>query len=188
MTPQEEVLGQWNYGVAPQFPYGEETSYRKAIEFLDGPHVIEDWGCGTAWARKFVRKGRYVGVDGSWSMHCDMVRDLRIYRSQADAILLRHVLDHNFEWKRILQNALESFRRKLALVIFTPFAESTRTIAMNQNPNVPDISFRKEDLLELIRPYPFTEEAFRSDTQYGAEHLFYVARSPADLKRESGVA
>lgn len=169
------VLGKWNYGATPQFPYGDETSYKKAMEFLDGPYTIEDWGCGTAWARRFVHRGRYVGIDGSWSLHCDQVADLRTYRSSADAILMRHILEHNFGWKKILENALASFRRRFALVVFTPFGEETRQIATTWE-TVPDISFRKADLLELLQPFPFSEESLETGTQYGREHIFYISR------------
>ena len=176
MTKPDDVLGKWNYGVASKFAYGDETSYKKAIEFLDGPHVIEDWGCGTAWARKYVERGRYVGIDGSWSLHCDLLRDLRTYRSTADAILMRHILEHNWEWKKILSNALASFHKKFCLIIFTPFGPETRSIATTWE-TIPDLSFRKEDLLEFLKPYEFKEESLQSGTQYGVEHLFYITRN-----------
>lgn len=175
MTDPNAPLVNWNYGAVPQFPYGDETSYRKAMEFLDGPYIIEDWGCGVAWARRFVQRGRYIGIDGSWSMHCDIVTDLRAYRSTADAILIRHILEHSWGWRKILENALASFQKKLCLILFTPFGDVTRSIGSTKE-NVPDLSFRKEDLLEFLRPYSFTEECFESATQYGAEHIFYVSK------------
>jgi hypothetical protein len=175
MTKPDDVLGKWNYGIATPFAYGDETSYRKAMAFLDGPHLIEDWGCGTAWARRFVQRGRYIGLDGSWSLHCDRVVDLRIYKSTADAILIRHILEHNWEWKKILENALASFQKKFALVIFTPFSQETKSIATTWE-TIPDLSFRKEDLLEYLKPFPFSEESLQTATQYGTEHIFYITR------------
>lgn len=174
-------MGKWNYGATPQFPYGDETSYRKAMEFLDGPYIIEDWGCGTAWANKFVKRGRYIGIDGSWSMHCDLVTDLRKYRSSsAGGILIRHILEHSWDWRKILENALASFQKKFALILFTPFSEETQVIQMVKvgggGAEVPDISFRKEDLTDLLRQYPYTEESLATATQYGVEHIFYVSR------------
>lgn len=182
MSDPGNVMGKWNYGTAQQFPYGDETTYRKAMEFLDGPYIIEDWGSGVSWARKFVNKGRYVGLDGSWSMHCDQVVDLRSYRSGADAILLRHVLEHNYDWRKILENALASFQKKLVLVMFTPFSEVTHSIGVTKEGErdfaggIPDISFRKEDLLELIGKFHYTEESAATGTQYGFEHIFYITR------------
>lgn len=177
MPRPDRKLENWNYGTSPQFPYGDETSYHKAMEYLDGPHVIEDWGSGTSWAKRFVKRGRYIGIDGSRSMHCDLVADLRMYRSTADAILIRHILEHNWEWKKILENALASFQKKFALVLFTPFGNETRSIGSTKE-NVPDLSFRKEELIEYLKPFSFTEESIQSGTQYGVEHLFYVTRVP----------
>jgi hypothetical protein len=186
VTDPNAKLENWNYGAAPQFPYGDETSYQKAIDFLDGPYIIEDWGCGVAWARKFVKRGRYIGIDGSWSMHCDLQTDLRKYRSSsAGGILIRHVLDHNWGWRQILENALASFQKKFCLILFTPFGEITQSIGSTKE-NVPDLSFRKQDLLDFLdaedpaskrrdrRRFYFTSEAIQSATQYGVEHLFYI--------------
>lgn len=178
MTDPNGRLENWNYGAAPQFPYGDETTYRKAIEFLDGPYIIEDWGCGTAWARRFVKRGRYIGIDGSWSLHCDLVADLRTYRSSsAGGILIRHILEHSWGWRQILENALASFQKKLCLILFTPFGAETKSIGTSWG-TVPDLSFRKEELLEFLRPFTFTEEALQTATQYGVEHIFYVTRNP----------
>lgn len=186
MSDPGDVTGKWNYGTTPQFAYGEDTTYRRAMEFLDGPYIIEDWGCGAAWARKFVQRGRYIGIDGSWSMHCDKVVDLRMYRSTADAILMRHVLEHNYDWERILENALASFQKKVALVMFTPFSSGeTKSIGSNPEGTIPDLSFKKQDLLDLIGKFPYTEESVPSATQYGFEHVFYIARSAGDLPKTS---
>lgn len=175
-----EPLANWNYGASPQFPYGDETSYRKAIEFLDGPYIIEDWGCGTAWARRFVKHGRYIGIDGNYSLHCNVVADLRTYRSEADGILMRHIIEHNYEWKTILDNALASFRKRFALVLFTPFSDVTRTLQMSKvaggEDRVPDLSFRKHDLLDMIGSLSCKEESLVTGTQYGQEHIFYISK------------
>jgi hypothetical protein len=185
MTKPDDVLGKWNYGASPSFPYGDEASYKKAMAFLDGPYTIEDWGSGLAWARRFVQRGRYIGIDGSWSMHCDIIADLRVRRSQADAILMRHILEHNWEWKKILENALASFQKKFCLILFTPFGPETKSIGTTWE-TIPDLSFRKADLLAHLnaedpeskrsdkRRFYFTEESIQSATQYGVEHLFYI--------------
>lgn len=170
------MMGKWIYGSVPSFPYGDETSYKKAVEFLDGPYIIEDWGCGTAYAQKFVKRGRYVGVDGSWSLHRHISADLRTYRSSADAILMRHILEHNDEWQKVLENALASFQKKMCLIIFTPFSDKTHQIVMNPN-GVPDISFCKDDLMKYLAPFNPKEEVFQSATQYSTEHIFYLEKN-----------
>jgi hypothetical protein len=177
-----DPLASWNYGATPPFPYGDETTYKKAVEFIDGPWDVEDWGCGTAWAKKFVNRGRYIGIDGSWSLHCNIVADLRTYRSSAGGIMIRHILEHNYDWKKILENALASFQKKFCLILFTPFSPITQTLQMSKvgggNATVPDLSFRKEDLLEFFNPFSFTEETLQTATQYGIEHIFYIQRKP----------
>lgn len=175
MTPDKDILGKWIYGASPSFPYGDETSYQKAISFLDGPYILEDWGCGVAWARKFVTRARYIGLDGSWSLHCDQIVDLRKYRSEAAAILMRHLLDHNWDWELILENALASYKKKLCIIFFTPWGESTRSIGTSFE-TIPDISFKKDEVLEKLRGHSYTEESIQSATQYGIEHLFYFTR------------
>jgi hypothetical protein len=62
-----EVMGAWNYTHrTDDVRYGGDLTYRKAAEFLDGcGPVVEDWGCGGAYARRFFQKSRYVGLDGS---------------------------------------------------------------------------------------------------------------------------
>ena len=71
--------GKWNYEYVDQFAYGDETSYRKGMAYLDGHGVIEDWGCGTAWAKRYVTKSTYIGIDSSKSRFADKVVDLRSY-------------------------------------------------------------------------------------------------------------
>jgi GT2 family glycosyltransferase len=170
------MVGLWNYEKCERpVPSGDDTTYRKAMEFLHGCATVEDWGCGTAYARTFMSGGKYIGIDGSPSKFCDFVTDLRLYKSMADGILIRHVLDHNPDWRTILANAIASFQKKLVFIIFTPFGETTKRIATNWN-DIPDLSFRKEDLTDLLKGLPYTEESVRTATQYGVEHLFYITR------------
>lgn len=162
----------WDYShLTEPFAYGPDTTYEAAAKFLEGGPV-EDWGCGTCYARKFFPKG-YVGVDRA-NTFADVVGDLRYLKIRPDKfILLRHVLEHNEDWEKILGNAVSS-SKKLAIVVFTPFGEETKIInwTENQRGKVPDISFRKED---LTRYFPkFTEQSFETGIAYGAETLFCV--------------
>ena len=56
----------------------------------------------------------YVGLDGT-SPFADRVVDLRAHRSSADCIFMRHVLEHNVEWRKILHGAVNSFRKRMVL-------------------------------------------------------------------------
>ena len=173
-------ISAWNYENVDKFFYGDDVTYRKGIAFLDGHGSIEDWGCGFAHARTFVTKSEYVGLDGS-SKHADKIVDLRKYTSDADCLFMRHVLEHNFDWRHILANAIASFRKRMVLVIFTPLTETTRVIATSTDLTsipVPDISFRKEDLTEYFKELKYSEESLQTDTQYQMEHVFYIEKTP----------
>src|SRR5262249_5897850 len=172
------LVGAWNYDNTPKFHYGDDTTYKSGIAFLDGYGNIEDWGCGFAHAQTFVRRSHYSGLDGS-SHHADKIVDLCQYRSDTDCIFMRHVLEHNLEWRRILGGAVASFRKRMVLILFTPFGETTHVIttALNcTNVSVPDISFRKADLTEYFRDIRYSEESVKTDTQYNIEHVFYLER------------
>ena len=56
---------------------------------------------------------------------------------------MRHILEHNYEWARILDNALASFTERMALILFTPEQEVTEEIAFRSDVGVPDIAFRR---------------------------------------------
>jgi hypothetical protein len=172
----KSMLDRWSYDMFQEpLPYTEcDTTYEKAVAFLDGGGVLEDWGCGLGYARKFVKRAKYVGVDGSPSRFNQVTADLRHYiSSDADFVLLRHVLEHNEEWPRVLDNALRSAKQKLAIVIFTPFVHRTHTIVMNVN-GVPDISFAKSDITARLPAGAYTEETVPTRSQYGEETIFYV--------------
>lgn len=172
------MVGAWPYRVWEEFHYGDDVTYKRGIAFLDGHGAIEDWGCGFGHARTFVTRSAYRGIDGS-SPRADLIVDLREYRSEADCLLMRHVLEHNADWRRILSNAVASFRKRMVLVIFTPFAESTRQVKTGVDFTlvpVPDISFRKEDLTDCFQHCTWSEESLKTDTEYGTEHVFYLEK------------
>jgi hypothetical protein len=168
----QPVMGkwEWRYRNSAPFPYADTPSYAKATEFLRGHGLVEDWGCGAAWARRFFEE--YRGVDGS-AGHADLVCDLRKYRSRVPCILMRHVLEHNLEWERVLRNALQSFEKRMVLVIFTPFGETTHQIASHWD-GIPDISFNRQELVRHFAGLTYSEESFPSSTVYGKEHIFYL--------------
>lgn len=156
---------------------GEDTTYALGMGFLDGLPLVEDWGCGGRWAQRFLTRGEYLGIDGT-STFADVNADLREYRSQADGIFMRHVLEHNDDWRLILANAVASFGSRFALIVFTPFRERTERMTDWDwvVPPVVNISFRREDLLEILTPFDVREEHVRTDTPCGGEHVFYVTR------------
>lgn len=157
--------------------YGTET-YAKPIEWLlEKCNTIEDWGCGYAYARRFVPEGRYFGVDGSpeAAPYADKICDLTTYKSDVDGIFIRHILEHNYAWRDVLANAVDSFTERLVLIMFTPFGERTVPLARNA---LIDMSFRKSDITDYFKGLDVREEHLISpDTQYKVEHIFYVERA-----------
>lgn len=172
------AVGKWEpyyRDVTEPQAFSDSPTYTLASEWVADCETVEDWGCGLGWMRHFIDAGRYVGVDGSASRFADVVTDLASRDSQPDGIVMRHVLEHNDDWRPILENALRSFRRRFALVVFTPFADTTHEIGRT---DVPVISFAKNDLTSLFAGLDWTEQQISTDSQYGTETVFYISRDP----------
>lgn len=103
--------------------HGDERTYRITGEFLKDCAEVEDWGCGTAWLRHYVR-GRYIGVDGWSGQYANCLVDLVDYLSHTEGICIRHVLEYNVEWQVIVANALASMTKRMVIVLSTPLIDS----------------------------------------------------------------
>lgn len=170
------MKGRWDsvhQGQEPA-PYGDTTTYELATDWLKDCDLVEDWGCGLGWARRYFEPGQYRGLDGSQSPAVDEIVDLCIYRSQVPGLLLRHVLEHNFAWEQVLDNALASFTRRMVLILFTPMMEETQTIAWNREQGVPDIAFRAKDLEDRFDDLDWACEDLQTKTQYLVERIYYL--------------
>jgi hypothetical protein len=80
---------------------------------------FEDWGCGSAqsWVKPLVTKMQYIGVDRRPGVDVEVVTDLVHRLSDADSIFIHHVLAAaGAYWPMILDNALRSFRMRMAVV------------------------------------------------------------------------
>jgi hypothetical protein len=158
--------------------YGDTVTYRLAAAFLADVTEVEDWGCGGGGFKSFCR-ARYVGVDGSKTPFADRVVDLTTYTSRVEGIVMRHVIEHNYSWKEVLDNAVNSFTRKFCLVLFTPFGPKTREVAHNRawGVDVPDLSFCRADIEERFAGLRWELfDNIATDTQYGVEHVYLVWR------------
>jgi len=185
-SSEQSNLGKWDSwyaGLDPNdnsgFVYGDLTTYLMAASYFAEIEAVEDWGCGTAVFRRFCL-GKYIGIDGSKTPFASRIVDLCTYRSNTPGILLRHVLEHNYNWEKILVSAVESFSKKLCLILFTPFSNRTHEITHNlaDGVDVPDLSFSK---LDLERNFVNVEwrklENIRSNTVYGIEHVYFIWRN-----------
>lgn len=146
-----DPIGKWWHG-GPSTQFGLANSYMLAAAFLDGLPVVEDWGCGAGWARRYFLRSTYVGVDGSKSPHCDVVDDCRTRGTRPDGIMLRHVLEHNPQWVKLLTNALDKFKSRL-IVISHLATKPTSILVQNEDAGFPSIWLGEDELLPLITPY-----------------------------------
>jgi hypothetical protein len=105
------------------------------------------------------------------------VVDLVTYRSRVPGVFLRHVLEHNEAWARILDNAVASFTDRMVLILFTPERAVTEVIAYHPEVGVPDIAFRLADLTDRFPPdVTYTLHQIPSATQYGGETILLLER------------
>lgn len=150
MSQPETMYGPWDYRQQKQqWPYDDTASYRIAAEWLDHRGVVEDWGCGTAWARTYLVNAEYVGIDGAWSRWCDIQTDLRMYRSSVPCVLMRHVLEHNWDWRLIAENLAASYLERAALVLFIP-PQPEEFDAGGPDWPVPDLAVSGPELFDIL--------------------------------------
>lgn len=167
----------WYRSATTPAPFGDSDSYKMGADYLQDCDTVEDWGCGQGWFSRHRPDG-CIGVDGSHSPFAARIADLEQYRSSVDGIFMRHVLEHNYQWKSVLGNAIASFTRKFVLVIFTPWSDGeTREMRFIERVGVPDLAFRKDDITEMLQGLDWELVELQSPlTIYGQEHLFLVRR------------
>lgn len=162
-------------------PYGGPESYERIADFVADCATVQDWGCGGGGLRPYIQPARrYLGIDGSATPYADVQADLRTHVSSADAVVLRHVLEHNDEWEQVLANALISARRKVAIVLFTPLRDTTTVLLREPHyGDVPVLAFSVSDLDAFFDPWDIvTWETIDSPgTYYGEETLLFLERS-----------
>ena len=178
------MINKWDYSGVDEVVYGSFESYEKCAEFLGD--TVEDWGCGTGFAKKYFKE--YKGIDGSPSKEVRKTVDLVNYTSDVDNILLRQVLEMNTEWRKILENAIKSFRKKLCIVIFTPLVEETKLETSwarvskeglsDSEDVIPEIRFNKQDILAYFpeKEFKVKEETLKTSQAYGQDYFIYVER------------
>lgn len=157
---------------APQ--YGAIDTYQIAAEWLDGHGTVFDWGCGKGFSRQFFRQSQWIGIDGTFSRDANV--DLAGVQVHCDSILMRHVLEHNPDtWRRIMQNALNSFLIRMVLVTFTPFADETHVFKTERygETELPYLRFRKAELTEMMGGLLVEDRAVETTHP---EHVFFLEK------------
>lgn len=163
------MLGRWDYGPhAPVPKYGTAESYRAACEWLDALcETVEDWGCGTAAAKPYFKRAKYIGVDGSPG-YADVIDDLRGRRSVADGILLRHVLEHNYDWPLVVVNAARSCRW-LAIVFFLEPRRFTEVSSVSEG-GIPNLHVSETLLCRVLDGEGFIGRSVTIPRDDGSPH------------------
>lgn len=174
----ESYIDRWKpwYGIdESNRPYGDTFTYSLGEEFLQGLD-IEDWGCGYGWFKK-IHKGPYIGVDGTKTQWSDIVADLREYQSKASGIWMRHVLEHNKDWKKILENACISATEKLVIITFTPDGDGEQ-IAFLDELQVPDIAIPWSAIDDALTHHNFSFEknVYKTSSFYGVETVWLAKK------------
>jgi hypothetical protein len=171
-------------------PFGDATTYITGLSWLyETCDDVEDWGAGMAYGRRFCPEGkRYFAIDGSPSSapFVDLVINLREYEplKPPEGIFMRHVLEHNLDWREILEHALAAFTKRFCLVLFTPFSVTGQTYPLRAlSDDYRDLAFHLADLTREFRRVPdlrWHMAALQTNTQYGWEQVFYLSKEPDD--------
>lgn len=168
----------WDYSdVTEPKSYGGDDGYATGMKFLDrAGTTVEDWGCGTTYARKFLKNAEYRGVDFTPSAFVDVVSDLLTYRSSPDAIFMRGVLEHNPDWRTILCNARDSFKTRMAIVTFVPFEDEDRVI----DAQWPTLALSQTDFDLILQDLTVKRIDLETESEYGRESVFLCTRKDHD--------
>ncbi len=192
MAIKTSRVGLWNRAYrqgGPRRMYSDDRTARMGARFLNAAdiHEVEDWGCGWGGFKDHLAPHqKYIGIDGSKTPCAARIVDLEEYTSRVDGIFLRHVLDHNFAWEQILENAIGSFVKRMVVVLFTPFGEKTRILREypewgGTTRTMIDMSFRRQDLTRHFGELLWSSvDNIETPTQYGVEHVFYLEKKIAD--------
>jgi hypothetical protein len=167
--------GAWYRNDSTLAEYGDKVTYKIGADFLKGL-AVEDWGCGRGWF-KTVHDGPYVGIDGTASEHADIVADLRVYRSETPGLWIRGVIEHNRDWKLVLDNAVASAQERIAIVVFTPDGDGEQ-IGYTEELDVPDIAVPHKVIADAVTAAGFELEQYTMPTgsYYKEETLFLGIR------------
>jgi hypothetical protein len=174
-------VGRWDFFYAdkPEHPFGYDDSpaFKMGADFLADCETVADWGCGGGNFSRFVEPERYVGVDGSKTWAVSVVADLEEYRGESDGIFLRGVLEHNYKWDKVLENALASFRKRMVLVFFTDFhagPEDAFELSYELPYGVPTLAFRQGAIEAFLDGFIF--ELHQVKSMHHIDHVYLIER------------
>lgn len=164
--------------------YGTEDTYLLTVPWLCARDdedqyrwVLEDWGPGNENAKEY-RPVVFAHDDWDYAAQYHPIGgkggvDLAEYTSQADAILIRHVLEGNLTWEKILTNAVASFRKRMCLVTYTPLSDHTHQWMTEPETGKPILRFSKADLMRPMGNHLFGFTEIVTDHY---ESIFYLEK------------
>ncbi len=169
-------LGRWNdwYDGAGQRHYGDTATYSQGGQWLAPCALIEDWGCGLGWMRRFVPDTKYHGLDE--------IVDLSTHRRPTPGLFMRHVLEHNWDWEAILDNALASYQERMFLALFTPVTTDPHLGShFDLEPDaaiegVPTLSLSLAVIERHLEGHEYNMVTVPSATFYGEETVLRITR------------
>lgn len=146
-------------------------NYCKQLIIKNNITSMEEWGCGQAKIKSLIPNIKYLGIDGSNTGYQNKIYDLVEYKSNIECIFMKHVLEHNVEWKKILENLIESFQKLCIIVIHTPYQDTTKVLGYSLNEinkygyniNLEKIGFSKSDLSNIFNKYKIKYEFLTID-------------------------
>lgn len=156
--------------------YGRDAArvFTIAADFLDGLPT-EDWGCGFASYRAFHR-GDYLGVDGTPGF-CDVVDDLVTRKTRTPGLLMRAVLEHNDEWRKLLANAVRSATERLVIATFIPDpGPEPVQVGFTPELGVPDIAIPHAAIDRALARWDVEVAEVETATAYGSETVWLARR------------
>jgi len=185
MIKDENNVGKWDswYESLPtepgSFRYSDTITYKEAANFLSDCATVEDWGVGGGGFLRY--RPDAIGVDGSDTKFATKKHiDLQQYISKCEGVHIRHILEHNYNWFNILENALKSATKKIVITMFIPLNEDiTKEVSHNKQHgvDVPDMSISKKEFYDIISKYKnikIETQNFKTPTGYGEEEMIFL--------------
>jgi len=169
------MSGSWDTDKIPPEPHGDPKSYELAAELFDGMSV-QDWGSGEGYFKYLYGDSAYTIGDkpGPW---IDEVADLTEFTSNTPGLMMRHIVEHSYDFDKILRNANESFTKLMILVLSTPMSSSKPyALTWKSESEVPDISFRHRFLATYFPGCDFRSTDIRSKSKYLHERIYTIKR------------
>jgi len=171
-------------GVMEPYRYGDDdTSYRIGGSFLSGNMLVEDWGCGAGWAKQFIH-APYVGVDGCWSLFADKQVSLSTYSTEVPRIFMRHVLEHNWDWRVILENLLNSFTDRAVIILFIKPGEEDVNLSASdysETSEWPGLQLCEKDLVEIMSSHKDVlvryDDLTTRTAPYNFERIYFLEKT-----------